>query len=270
MWPVHPDLRGLADSSYGLRVRRGSGPVLPDARAAVVWLGDGTVHVCGPSRRPWTPPRAGVNVVGLTLTLGAIPTVLGVPAHALTDRRVHLQDLWGLAATDLAEQLARAPDGSARAALLQEAVLARGVRAFGVDPSVRHLVRRLGDSGAGVREIAGEVGLSERQLRRRCEVAIGLPPSVLRRLLRLHRFLDAAGTACTGTSLSDLAGGAGYADQAHLSRETRELTGRSPSQCLARSAGRPIRSRPRLQCLPSVRAVVGSAREQAWTCQTRP
>jgi len=190
------------------------------------------------------------------LTLGAIPAVLGVPAHVLTDRRVHLRDLWGSAATKPLEQTASAPEASTRAVLLQQAVLTRGADTAGPDPAVQHLVGRLGEADAGVRRIAGEVGLSERQLRRRCLDALGLPPSVLRRLLRLHRFLDATRTAHAGTSLSDLAGVAGYADQAHLSREVRALTGRSPAQCLARSAGRPIRSRPRLQGLPNVRSSV--------------
>ncbi len=271
VWPVRPDLHGLVDLGFSVRTRRGSGPVLPDARAAVVRLGDGTVRVCGPRTRPWAPRRAGVDIVGLALALGAVPAVLGVPAHVLTDRRVHLHDLWGSAATELVERTAGAPDEGARAALLQQAVLARGADASGVDPSVRHLVRRLGGTDAGVRAIAGEVGLSERQLRRRCEVAVGVPPSVLRRLLRLHRFLDSARTASAQTSLTDLASGAGYADQAHLSRETRALTGRSPSQCLARSAGRPIRSRPRPQGLPSVPgSAVGGAGEWTWTHLTRP
>lgn len=41
VWPVLPDLHGLVDFGYSVQVRLGSGPVLPDARAALVWLGDG-------------------------------------------------------------------------------------------------------------------------------------------------------------------------------------------------------------------------------------
>jgi AraC-like DNA-binding protein len=232
VWPAVPDLHGLVDLAYSLHVRAQGGRVLPDGRAGLVWLSDGTVRVCGPETRPWRPLRSGVDVVGIRLALGVVPAVLGVPAHVLTDRRVHLQDLWGPSAADLAAQITRVRDPYAQAVLLQEAVRTRAVSAMHVDPVARHLARRLDSERMAVRELAKEVGLSERQLRRRCETAFGYPPSVLGRLLRLHRFLSAARTAGAGVQLVDLAVSTGYADQAHLARETRTLAGSRPSAFL--------------------------------------
>jgi transcriptional regulator GlxA family with amidase domain len=83
-----------------------------------------------------------------------------------------------------------------------------------------------------VHQLAAEIDLSERQLRRRCQHAFGYPPAMLARLLRLHRFLDLARTAQRGTGLAALATAAGYADQPHLTRESRALTGRRPSAFL--------------------------------------
>lgn len=97
-------------------------------------------------------------------------------------------------------------------------------------------------------ELAEEVGLGERQLRRRVEHAIGYSPRMLRRVLRFQRFLRAARAAGPQRNLARLAVDAGYADQAHLARECRQLGGLPPGALLdweaARASGRPEPSRP--------------------------
>ena len=79
--------------------------------------------------------------------------------------------------------------------------------------------------------MARELGVSERQLRRRFVHSVGYGPKLLERILRLRRFIAAA--ACARTkSLTGLALAAGYADQSHLTRECRELTSLTPTQLL--------------------------------------
>jgi AraC-like DNA-binding protein len=80
-------------------------------------------------------------------------------------------------------------------------------------------------------------GLSERQLRRRFEAEVGYGPATLARVLRFQRFLRAADDAGPGDSLARLAADAGYADQAHLAREAKRLSGLAPSALLAAGAG---------------------------------
>jgi AraC-like DNA-binding protein len=71
--------------------------------------------------------------------------------------------------------------------------------------------------------------ISERQLRRRCLTAIGLAPKALHRMLRFQGFLALAGQReHPSGELALLAAEAGYADQAHLSRECVRLTGVTP------------------------------------------
>jgi transcriptional regulator GlxA family with amidase domain len=72
--------------------------------------------------------------------------------------------------------------------------------------------------------LAEELGLSERQLRRRCMAGVGYGPKTLQRVLRLRRFLRAG-----ADELAKAAFDAGFADQAHLTRECRRLTGLPPS-----------------------------------------
>jgi AraC-like DNA-binding protein len=58
-------------------------------------------------------------------------------------------------------------------------------------------------------------------------VAFGYGPKVLARILRLQRALRSPHRT---TDLARVAADAGYADQSHLSREVRALTGQSPTE----------------------------------------
>jgi AraC-like DNA-binding protein len=82
------------------------------------------------------------------------------------------------------------------------------------------------------------MGLSDRQLRRRVEEAVGYSPRTLARILRFQRFLSAARASGPGRHLARLAADAGYADQAHLTRESREFAGLPPAEFLRREARR--------------------------------
>jgi AraC-like DNA-binding protein len=73
-----------------------------------------------------------------------------------------------------------------------------------------------------VAALADGLGLSERQLRRRCLELFGYGPKVLDRVLRLERALAAARR---GAPFALVAADAGYADQPHLAREVRALAG---------------------------------------------
>jgi transcriptional regulator GlxA family with amidase domain len=67
-------------------------------------------------------------------------------------------------------------------------------------------------------------------LRRRFHTAVGYGPATLARILRFGRFLSLLDGG--RDDLAGLAFEAGYADQAHLSRETRRLAGLSPAGLL--------------------------------------
>ncbi|MCP2338197.1 helix-turn-helix domain-containing protein [Actinomadura rupiterrae] len=87
-------------------------------------------------------------------------------------------------------------------------------------------------SGASVRDVADAVGLGERQLRRRALASFGYGPKVLQRVLRFQQALRAARA---GAPLAETALDAGYADQAHMSHEVRELAGVPLGVLLGRS-----------------------------------
>lgn len=81
------------------------------------------------------------------------------------------------------------------------------------------------DLAAARVEDAGPLAVSERRLRRRFVQAVGYGPATY---LRVSRFQRAVALAPHVPGLAALAAAAGYADQAHLSRECRALTGLTP------------------------------------------
>jgi AraC-like DNA-binding protein len=152
--------------------------------------------------------------VGLRFRPGALPRLLGVPADELRNERVPLTDIG----------VECAPDGS----LVELATtLASYDPAKQTAPwSLRQLsqITKSLDNGAPVSEVAHRAGWSNRTLQRQCRAVYGYGPATLRRILRFRR---AVRLLDSGMPTADAATTSGYADQPHLHREVRDLTGMS-------------------------------------------
>jgi transcriptional regulator GlxA family with amidase domain len=93
---------------------------------------------------------------------------------------------------------------------------------------------RMTHEAVPVAAMADRVGLSERQLHRRCLELFGYGPRRLSRIVRLGRTLDAARA---GVPLAQVAAAGGYVDQPHLAREVRALTGSTPAKLVREREG---------------------------------
>ncbi|MFD3517537.1 helix-turn-helix domain-containing protein [Streptomyces sp. NPDC058657] len=192
-------------------------PVLPDGCMDLLWA-DGRLIVAGPDTRAHVAAgRPGATFAGVRFAPGTGPVLLGVPAHELRDLRVPLTELWP-GARELAERVSEAPDP---AAALERLVLRRAAGCGPPDPLMRAVAAGLG-AGHTVADVAGVAGLGVRQLHRRSLDAFGYGPKTLARVLRLQRALA---LVREGTPYTAAAHASGYADQAHLARDTRELAG---------------------------------------------
>jgi AraC-like DNA-binding protein len=198
----------------------GAARVLPDGCMDLIWK-DGVLLVAGPDRTAQLVPRTpGEEYTGLRFAPGTGPALLGVTAHELLDLRVPLDQLWpARAARILADRVGDAAD---RAAALEHAALGRPGALEPPPDRVRQGLLTALRQGAGVAEAARTVGLSDRQLHRRCLTDFGYGPKTLARVLRLGRALE---LARGGLPFALVAAGAGYADQPHLAREVRALAG---------------------------------------------
>ncbi|MEU4371703.1 helix-turn-helix transcriptional regulator [Micromonospora chersina] len=223
---------GIPGAVRWASVSRGEGPVrvLPDGCLDLLWSSRSGLLVAGPDRQAHLSVSVpGERWVGLRLPPGTGPAVFGIPADELRDQRVPLADLWGPAAAELADRIAAADSRGRRvAALLEEVARGRLRAAGGPDPLGARVAARLA-AGATVAATAAEVGLGPRALHRRSRLLFGYGPKALARILRMRRALD---LARSGAPLAEVAVLAGYADQAHLTREVKELAGVPPTRLL--------------------------------------
>jgi AraC-like DNA-binding protein len=231
-WPARRSPRSSVACLWASRPSETSaGRVLPDACIDIIW--DGTsLFVAGPDTGP-VPiiARSGQFFAGLRFLPGRAPGFLGVPASELLDSRVPLADLWGMApAGRLADRLASAASPEAAAGVLDCAVGDRALKTLAPDPLVDELVAMYATtppaSDRAVQFASRAMSVGERRLHRHCRAAVGYGPKMLERVLRFQR---ARRIARGTTSLALVAALAGYADQAHLTRESRRLAGITPS-----------------------------------------
>lgn len=214
---------GLSHIACGWVADGTAATVLPDACVDVV-LSGGRLVVAGPATSPVeVAPTPGQHGCGVRFRVGTAGSALGVPVDQLRDLTVPLEDVWGAEGRRLAVRVAGAsgPD-SAVAVLLHGLVEPRAP----LDLVARQAALLSFRKPFG--EVSRELGLSERQLRRRVERAVGYGPRMLVRVRRLQRFLQSVERQ-PATTLARLAADAGYADHAHLVRECRQLAGRTPS-----------------------------------------
>ncbi|GGP78479.1 helix-turn-helix domain-containing protein [Streptomyces abikoensis] len=198
----------------------GAGIVLPDGCMDLLWT-EGRLLVAGPDTRAYRSAQG--PWVGVRFFPGTAPGLLGVPAHELRDRRVELGDLWsGAEVRRLIERVDAAVDP---AVAIEELALRLAGDAPPSDPVLRAVVASLG-AGRSVSATAESVGLGARQLHRLALGAFGYGPKTLARILRMQRALA---LARSGVSFAETAVLAGFADQAHLARDVRALTGQSLS-----------------------------------------
>jgi AraC-like DNA-binding protein len=239
-WPAPAGLRHAVACLWAQVTPDGgrdrTGLVLPDACTDLIWEQGRGAFVAGPDTGPVsTVMKAGTVVLGVRFRPSAGGPALGVPLSELRDQRVDLEDLRRRDASRLPGTLD--PDTAAiRALELAAALVADG----GPDPATTRAAVLLADPRAHAEDVAAEVGLSMRHLRRRCHAVVGYGPKTLQRVLRFRRFVSRIDAGLpSGQAAHDLAAlavQAGYADQAHLTRECRALAGLTPA-ALARQRG---------------------------------
>lgn len=196
---------------------------------------EGGALLCGVQTRPTATANPGpTRFVSVLFFPDALHRLTGIDMSSIADRFLPLDGMLGAEWQELAVRMLAAADDEACVALLEEFLEPRwrALREGGAfDSVVGDWVRRLGAQAA-----AAGIGRSARMAERRVREWAGLPLRRLRRAYRAEQsFIAARDAARNGkVSLGDLAQLGGYSDQAHMSREARELSGLSPSEILRR------------------------------------
>jgi AraC-like DNA-binding protein len=226
---VSPEAAGHADHASQAEKRAEAdrpGLVLPDACSDLIWERGVGAHVAGPDTGPArTMIEAGTVIVGVRFRPSAGGQALKTPLSEIVNQRVPLADLLPGAARRLPPTLDPG-EAAVRVLDIAGALVVDGAP----DPAMARAAVLLRDPAARAEAVAAEVGLSERQFRRRSQAAAGYGPKTLQRVLRFHRFVRLLDAAPPPPDLAALAARVGYADQAHLTRECSALSGLTPAR----------------------------------------
>jgi AraC-like DNA-binding protein len=185
-----------------------------------------------------TPSRAfefgyppGTRSVGVHLKPWGLAPFLPMPAAELCDRPVTVEQVWGRPTiAELRDRLATAAGAHEMLTLLEDELLRRLCETAGLG-LVRHTssVIAAASGAVAIGELSVAAGVSSTHLAQRFKQLIGVTP---KRLARTYRFaatvlaIDPAGPV----DWVDLAGRAGYFDQAHFGHEFRTFTGLTPTR----------------------------------------
>ena len=168
--------------------------------------------------------------IELRLTPHGAHRLLGVPMSELTNRAIELETLVP-EARELEERMRDTPGWAARFDLVDAFLLRRHADSPRMHPGIEwswhHLNATRGRASIGA--MATELGWSHRRLISRFREHIGLTPKLLARVIRFDRATTALRVR-GARGLAEIAFDCGYADQAHLNREFRQLAGTSPSR----------------------------------------
>ena len=207
--------------------------VLPDGCADILFVGSEAPFVVGPATHTFmvSLPPEGI-VTGVRFRPGAAAAMLGLPLDEILNREVELDAIWNrTAVSELTDSVLGGRTASGRLDALERAL---GIRATsvpmpdaGVLAAIAEIKRNPDVSQDELEKVAGYCA---RHLRRRFHEAVGYGVKTFQRIARLQRFRE---SSCRPEQhrhgLAGMAAHLGYADQAHMTREVKELSGVTPS-----------------------------------------
>jgi len=178
-----------------------------------------------------TGGRAG-ECLQIRLSPAVATAVLGGSAE-LTGAVATLEEVWGRDAGRTEERLRAAPTWDERFTIATDLLARRlGAAPPRVEPEVARVWHRTLAARGRVRvdSLAEDVGWSRQRLWARFRAQLGLTP---KRAAGLVRFDHAAHLLAAGHPAASVAALSGYADQSHLHREARAITGLTPATLAA-------------------------------------
>lgn len=194
------------------------------------WEKAGPVVLFGANGRPFPVAVNGpFTVAGFAIRPSGWRSLFNQSACEFADTMVPLSDVWGDLSPSLWEEVKGEPADDIIVQAMESAIasqLARvGLFAPDAQMATFEMIART-DSMKRVEDAATELGMSVRQLERRCLASFGLSPKAI---LRRSRFLDMA-TAMRGFSTPNerVLAGLRYFDQSHLNREFKHFAGMTP------------------------------------------
>ena len=240
-FPVQSPAPGLSDYIECYWAGRSDGHegsrelVLPTAAMSLVLSMEDGGAVAKVLTGPYSEPISldtsrGFTAIGVKFKAGGGFAFLKPPSCELQNQTVRLDDLWGVQAGDLEQQVWDARTLEEKFGVLERTLLQRLTRSASRHPGVMYALREI-DRARGqckVATLADDIGISVRRLGQLFAREVGFSPKLLIRMRRFGealRLIDSSGQVdLTGIALS-----CGYYDQPHFNHEFRAFSGMEPS-----------------------------------------
>lgn len=208
--------------------------IFPDSNVKLVFRFSSTacrMVLMGPASDKATVEIDGAaDYIGFRFRPGQAPRLADINIAELVNSHADIYEFNGESIQSLADRLLAASNHAKRQRIMEDAV---GGSLIAPVPDQRCLrASSLLDDHGGqltVKELANKVGIHVRSLERLFQAALGITPKMMTRLIRLRKAMLHIHEK-RFTTLADLAHACGYADQSHMIREFRQLTGRLPGE----------------------------------------
>ncbi len=178
-------------------------------------------------------PSGAVDLFGIRFRPAGFFGLFGFPAAELTDRIEDVSDIWSSLEPLLYERLVSLSSFEERVTAFEEYVLKNFPSTNGTAKEIDHAVAMLADN-TPVRQLAKDLGWSERRLERHFLRTVGVKPKLFARISRFQRLLKMLESGEV-SALADAAVAAGYYDQPHMNRDFAEFAQTTPTEFLTSS-----------------------------------
>lgn len=176
--------------------------------------------------------RGAVDSFVIMLQPTGLHRLFSLPMLELTDRNYEASSVLGGFVSQLEERLGSCRTLEERVRIADEFLLRQSLRVLEVG-GISAIANQMLLSGGKVRiaELAGEAGLSIRQLERSFIRQVGMPPKLYARIARFEAALDSKARS-SANSWTDVAHEFGYYDQMHMIHDFQDFTGQTPTDTL--------------------------------------
>lgn len=174
-------------------------------------------------------PSGRIDLFGVRFQHAGASPFFTLPLNELTNNIVDLEFVWGRDGREIEEMINEAQTAELRVRIIEDALVSALSRNAASDSIVETASRMIVENAGlvAIDKISDAIGVNGRRLERRFQQNLGLSPKRFSRIIRFQNFLGAVRNEST-LSILDTALSFGYYDQAHLIREFREFSGKTP------------------------------------------
>jgi len=171
----------------------------------------------------------GASMMGVHFRTGGAAPFFDFPISELTASVIELDLIWKAELSSLRDRLLQEPEISRKFDLLEATLLKKACHRLEMDGSVDAALDALRrQPGLSLRQLAGEIGLSKKQMISRFDGRVGCTPKLTSRILRFQMAVRTIHQS-KNRDWAGLAQELGYYDQPHMIHEFQDFAGLTPA-----------------------------------------